>query len=38
MKYEYRCTCGYLIIYETDSKPPKNIKCKQCKKKIEVKK
>lgn len=32
-KYKYQCTCGATIIYETDEKPKRVIKCFECLKK-----
>ena len=37
MKYVYKCECGFVITFETDTKPPKTLKCKQCKQKIKTK-
>jgi hypothetical protein len=36
MKYEYTCACGYEVVFNTDMKAPRSVKCKTrgCKKTI----
>lgn len=29
-KYEYKCTCGHVISYETDMNVPDKLKCSSC--------
>ena len=37
LKYIYRCDkCNFELVYETDGKPPENVKCPNCKIKLEV--
>lgn len=31
MKYEYLCSCGYAVRYETDMKAPVSMQCNKCK-------
>lgn len=38
MKYVYECKCGFTLIFETDTKAPGAIKCKQCGVKLKGKK
>jgi predicted SprT family Zn-dependent metalloprotease len=34
-EYKYLCECGCIIIYETDIKPDRAIKCFKCQNKID---
>jgi len=38
MAYIYKCKCGYEIVIETDLKAPEEIKCRECKEKVQAEK
>lgn len=37
MHYDYKCSCGYMSRYETDTKAPLSIQCHKCKSTVQRK-